>query len=349
MQPRELRKLPILVREKLESIAEGHVLSSATIPPEPGPPAGTVAASRRRFLSRVGLLRNKTPRGEEEEQRLLDEIAGRSGLAIEEVRRLFDLYSSGGEQAVPRTICGEPPLCFECPLTAMCKYFHRKPNITDLPEDERPRERLMHEGDEALTNAELLAIIIRSGTQQETAVELARRLLARFGSFRELGSRSVAELCDVKGIGPAKAVQIKAAIAIARRLWQNDALPPGAQFKHSEDIFNCYHGRLRDVKKETFIAVLLDSKHRVIKDVVVSEGSLTTSIVHPREVFNPAIRESAQAVVFVHNHPSGDPTPSTHDVEVTERLINTSKVVGIKVRANQKVELNGFGAVMGDY
>ena len=134
----------------------------------------------------------------------------------------------------------------------------------------------------------------------------------------------------VSGVGRAQAVRLAAVFGLTRRL-MGARLRPGALFANPRQIFDHYHGVLRDKKKELFLVVLLDARHRVLRDEVVSEGSLTSSIVHPREVFLPAVRESAGAVVFVHNHPSGDPQPSEEDVAVTRRLIHASELLGIQV------------------
>lgn len=205
-----------------------------------------------------------------------------------------------------------------------------KLTIKELPPEERPRERLVRCGEESLSSAELLGIIIKEGTASLTAVQVGQRLLAEFGELRALASASVAELCRIEGIGPAKAATLKAVFALAKR-YAAEASASRARFSSSSDIFHHFHTRLRDLKKEVFMAVLLDCKNRMIKEVRISEGSLTASIVHPREVFNPAIRESAAAVIFVHNHPSGDPTPSREDLEATERLASAGKIIGIKV------------------
>ncbi|MGR3311119.1 MAG: RadC family protein [Candidatus Brocadiales bacterium] len=202
--------------------------------------------------------------------------------------------------------------------------------MKQLPEDERPRERLIKGGEEGLTDAELLGIIIRDGTPAYSAVDLARRLLTKYGDFRTLSTKTITELSKLHGIGPAKAAQIKAVMAIARR-FSTVSLKPGSQFKRSQDIFAHFHEQLRDKKQETFLVVLLDSKNRIIKDARISTGGLSQSLVHPRDVFNPAIKESAAAVVFVHNHPSGDPSPSKEDIELTQRLKEASHVVGIKI------------------
>jgi len=215
------------------------------------------------------------------------------------------------------------------------------PTIKQLPPHERPRERLIQGNEEYLTDAELLGIIIRDGTMDCSAVELAQRLLSKYEDFRGLSSVSIAELCKEKGIGPARAAQIKAALTIAKRL-SRIPLKTMQQFKCSNDIFNHFHEKLRERKQENFLVVLLDNKNRMIKELTVSVGSLTLSIVHPREVFNPVIRESAASVIFVHNHPSGDPEPSKEDVQITHRLMEVGNIVGIKVLDHIIIGNGGF-------
>ncbi len=210
------------------------------------------------------------------------------------------------------------------------KEAKKRPTIKQLPAHERPRERLIQSGDEYLTDAELLGIIIRDGTTNYSAVDLAQELLSKYGDFRKLSSVSIGELCKVRGIGPARAAQIKASLAIAKR-FSTISVKPSQQFKCSRDIFDHFHERLREKKQEIFFIILLDNKNRIIKELTISAGSLTSSIVHPREVFNPAIKESAVSVIFVHNHPSGDPEPSKEDIQMTRRLLEVGDVVGIKV------------------
>jgi DNA repair protein RadC len=204
--------------------------------------------------------------------------------------------------------------------------------IKDWPEDERPREKLLNRGPEVLSDAELLALVLRTGdaVSKTSAVDHARLLLTRFGSLRELARASIAELCQIKGIGPAKTAELQAVFELARR-FSTEALRPGERYTCSEDVFRHYHERLRDRKKEVFLTLLLDSKNQVIREVKISEGSLTASIVHPREVFAPVVRESAAAVLFVHNHPSGDPTPSREDIEITSRLKEAGDLMGVRV------------------
>ena len=204
--------------------------------------------------------------------------------------------------------------------------------IKDWPVEDRPREKLLNNGTPTLSDAELLALIIRTGNAADktSAVDQARQLLSSFGSLRSLAAANTAELCQQKGIGPAKAAEIQALFELARR-FARQQIRPGDRFTSSADIFDHYHETLRDRKKEVFISLLLDSKNRLLKEIQVSEGSLNASIVHPREVFAPVIRESAAAVLFVHNHPSGDPTPSREDIDLTARLKDAGELMGVRV------------------
>lgn len=205
-------------------------------------------------------------------------------------------------------------------------------SIKEWPEDERPREKLLRKGAETLSDAELLALILRTGdsASHTSAVDQARNLLGRFGSLRSLAGASSTELQQQKGIGPAKTAELLGVFELARR-FSAAPLRPGERYSSSREVYQHYHERLRDRKKEVFLTLLLDAKNRVIREIQVSEGSLTASIVHPREVFTPVIRESAAAVLFVHNHPSGDPTPSREDIELTNRLRQAGEVMGVRV------------------
>ncbi|RNC70689.1 MAG: JAB domain-containing protein [Desulfuromonadales bacterium] len=205
--------------------------------------------------------------------------------------------------------------------------------IKEWPEDERPREKLMRRGSATLSDAELLALIIRTGDSvtARSAIDLGRALLQEFGDLRTLAGATVAELCTVKGTGPAKAASIKAALEIAARINSDRLMLCSERFTSPEQVYNHYHYAFRDRRKEYFMALLLDGKNRIIREVQISEGSLNQSIVHPREVFNPAVRESAAAVILVHNHPTGDPDPSREDREITRRLRDAGDLMGIKV------------------
>jgi DNA repair protein RadC len=204
--------------------------------------------------------------------------------------------------------------------------------IKDWPAADRPREKLLLCGPESLSDTELLALILRTGHARSgsSALDLARQLLLRFDSLRQLTSASIPELCQAPGIGPAKAADLQALGELSRR-FAATTLQTGERFTSSREVFAHFHDRLRDRKKELFLALLLDSKNRILKEVRVSEGSLNASIVHPREVFVPVVRESAAAVLFIHNHPSGDPTPSREDLDLTNRLSEAGKLMGVRV------------------
>ena len=206
----------------------------------------------------------------------------------------------------------------------------RGSGINRWPESERPRERLLQEGPEALSDAQLLAILLRVGRQDASAVQVAMELLRRLEGLQGLANRGVNELCQVPGIGLAKAAQLKAALELGKRALATP-LSTGKRVSSSADLFHHYYPRLRDLRHEVFKIVLLDAKHTIIRDATVSRGSLTLSIVHPREVFNLAVRESAAAVVVLHNHPSGDPQPSPEDRALTARLVAAGDMLGIRV------------------
>lgn len=202
--------------------------------------------------------------------------------------------------------------------------------IKNWPPEERPREKLIKSGPEYLSNGELLAIILRIGKKKGSAVELARELLGRFNGLGGLINLSMAELCSIGGIGPAKAAQIKAALELGRRVL-SEPLSKEIKVVSGRAIYSHYYPHLKNLKKEIFKVILLDGKNKIIRDVTVSEGSLNLNIVHPREVFNPAIRDSALSIITLHNHPSGDPTPSLEDIELTKRLISAGNILGIRL------------------
>lgn len=210
-------------------------------------------------------------------------------------------------------------------------HYHRR--IKDWPEDERPRERLLQFGESTLSDAQLFAILLRTGdhASQSTAVDVARNVLALFDNdLAAMSAATIKELCQAPGIGPAKACEIKAAFEIGRRLLARHE-GPLVQVSSSRDVANYYMPLFVGKKREEFQVLLLDRKNRVMKGMMISQGSLTASIVHPREVFNPAIRESAAAIICVHNHPSGDPQPSQEDRVLTKRLAEAGQLLGIQV------------------
>lgn len=202
------------------------------------------------------------------------------------------------------------------------------PTLKELPSEERPRERLHAYGAQALTTAELIAILIRTGNAQRSAVSLGEYLLAQFGSIKGVATASVEQLASVKGLGLAKAAQIKAAIEFGNRLslFTEDSRP---SIGGPRDVSNLLMPDLRYQKKEHLKSLLLDTKNRVLAIRTVSIGDLSSSIVHPREVYKDAVIASAAAIIVAHNHPSGDPTPSAEDVAVTKRLIQSGEIMGI--------------------
>jgi DNA repair protein RadC len=203
--------------------------------------------------------------------------------------------------------------------------------VHDLPLSERPRERLSKLGSEALSSQEILALILGRGTKGESVIITAQKLLTKFGNLKNLASASIEELTQIKGIGPAKAAQIKATYELVKRL---ENFPDGTNkvtVKSPEDVIKTARALLKGKKKEHFLVMCLDTRNHLIKTNVVSIGSLDCSIVHPREVYKEAISSSAASVIFIHNHPSGDPTPSEDDIKITKRLIEAGEIVGIEV------------------
>ena len=204
--------------------------------------------------------------------------------------------------------------------------------IKDLPEDERPRERLIKYGPQSLRTSELLAIIIRIGTRNETAVQLSEKLLQKYdGDLKRLASQTVNQLSkDIKGLGESKSTQITAAFELGKRLsaFTGDER---SQINSPKDAVQILMPQLRYLSNEVFYALSLDSKNYVTKQRRIFEGSLNMSIVHPREVFKFAIEESAASLIVAHNHPSGDPTPSNEDIKITKQLVDAGKILDIPV------------------
>ncbi len=203
--------------------------------------------------------------------------------------------------------------------------------IHDLPLSERPRERLQRFGVEALSAQEILAVILGRGVAGESVMVTGQRLLSQFGTLKGIAGASVEELSQIKGIGLAKAAQLKAAFELANRLDGYSETGKKPVVKTPEDVVALLKGRLKDKKKEYFVVLLLDTRNQLIKASEISVGSLDASIVHPREVFKEAIAGSAASVILVHNHPSGDPTASEDDISLTKRLAESGEIMGIDV------------------
>jgi len=203
--------------------------------------------------------------------------------------------------------------------------------VRDLPPSERPRERLLKLGSEALSAPEILALVLGRGVKGESVIVTSQNLLSRFGNLKGVANASVEELTQTKGIGTAKAAQIKAALELSKRLEADEGEKPMPLLKSPEDVAAAVRSRLKGKKKEHFLVLCLDTRNRLIGCRPVSIGSLDTSVVHPREVFKEAVSSSAASVIFVHNHPSGDPEPSTEDIELTRRLVKAGEIIGIDV------------------
>ena len=206
----------------------------------------------------------------------------------------------------------------------------QRPPIREWPPEDRPRERFLTKGAEALSDAECLALLLGSGVPGQSALDQAQALLAAFGSIAAVADREVQELAWVGGLGIAKAVRLGAAIELSRRL---RARPNGGRVRLSspEEVAGYFGPGLEGKKKEVFRVALLDSQNGLLRDVQVSEGSLSASIVHPREVFRTAILEATAHLILVHNHPSGDPTPSKEDVHLTRQLVEGARLLGLRV------------------
>lgn len=202
--------------------------------------------------------------------------------------------------------------------------------LRDIPQEQRPRERMQHHGAGALSHAELLAILLRTGTKQESAIHVAQRILNEAGNLRNLVDLSIDELVQIKGIGPAKAIQLKAGIELGLRLVQS-RLPDNQVIQSPRDAADLLMEQLRYLQKEHFVCLFLNTKNHVIAQETLSMGSLNASIVHPREVFRAAIKCSSASIICAHNHPSGDPTPSPEDIKITRRLLEAGEIVGIDV------------------
>jgi DNA repair protein RadC len=198
------------------------------------------------------------------------------------------------------------------------------------PEDDRPRERLRWNGPASLADAELLALQLGSGRPGRNAVDVAREMLAAYGSLADVAGREAAELARLPGVGPAKAARLVAAFELTRRL---RARTPGTRVVLSApaDVYAAFAPLMEDLKHEVFRVAMLDAQNRLLRDRIVSQGTLSASLVHPREVFKPAILESAASVILLHNHPSGDPTPSREDVRLTRQLVECARLLDLPV------------------
>ena len=202
--------------------------------------------------------------------------------------------------------------------------------VKEMTLEERPREKMLVNGEKSLSNSELLAILIRTGTKHKNAIELANYIISKdTQGLRYLQEMTIEELCEIDGIGLSKAAQIKAALELGIRV--ASVRPEKYKVKNPWDIYKYYMDSLRYEKQEIFKVVLLNTKNEIISDVDVSRGTLNSSLVHPREVFREAIKRSTNKIILMHNHPSGTIDPSNEDKNITARLIKCGELIGIEV------------------
>lgn len=214
-------------------------------------------------------------------------------------------------------------------------------SVHHLPVEDRPRERLKKYGAEAMSTAELLAIILGSGTRGISILQLAHDIMARFESPQQLAEATVEELAQIKGLGPAKALQIKAAVGLGIRTCKAHQ-PPKYRVDNPAHAYNLIKDELRGEKREIFLVILLDTKGCSLGHHLVSIGTLSSALIHPREVFHPAIRHKAASLILIHNHPSGDPTPSKEDCETTKILVDAGNLISIPVNDHIIIGENSY-------
>nr|WP_304626070.1 DNA repair protein RadC [Sporosarcina sp. BP05] len=202
--------------------------------------------------------------------------------------------------------------------------------IRDVHIADRPRERLIRQGAESLSNQELIAILLRTGTKQESVLVLANRILSSFDKIQDLKDATIEEMILVKGVGKAKAVQLLAAAEIGKRMYRKHS-EGRYTIRSPEDAAAYLMTDMASLKQEHFVVLFLNVKNEVLHKQTIFIGSLNSSIVHPREIFREAVKRSAASIVVSHNHPSGNPSPSPEDIEVTKRLIEAGSIMGIEV------------------
>ena len=216
--------------------------------------------------------------------------------------------------------------------------YHLK--ITEWPPEERPREKLLSRGAKSLTIVELLAILIRSGSGKITAVDLAKTLLKEYETLHRISTRSVEELRQYKGIGNTKAITLVAAFELGIRA--SEQVSEKEQINSPLDCFNRFRSEYQDLKQEVFKVILLDSANHPLRIVKISDVILNSSLVHPREVFYPAINEPAASIILMHNHPSGNPEPSSDDIQITRQIVEAGKILGIPVHDHIIIAIDRF-------
>jgi len=309
-----------------------------------GYPAVVPDPARQRFFQRLDWIHQAVlvPQYPQEFFELCLRLEHLTGEPLPVVNSATGLFAGSrderGAGADSPAVCTLRPRCRECVLSGQCAYYRYRGEpqppptrtIKRMAYAEQPRTRFETLGPANLGETELLALIIRTGSEGKSSLDLAREILERFGSLEALAQAGVGELCEIKGIGRAKAIEIKAALELGRRLL-GGPVAVGEAMRQSADIFSVYRPLLAHEQQENFYLVVLNARHRIQSHFLISRGSLTGSQVHPREVIRVAIREAAAAIIFVHNHPSGEVEPSEDDQAITERLVRAARLVGIQV------------------
>jgi len=294
------------------------------------------------FLFRLGIIEKaqRNMAGFVEVCHAVQSIATLTGRTAAEIGGWIRMFCGANSLGADAALCRRDPECTECPLRSHCQYAkHVRPVAAGRDEalpfkqwqpSLLPREKLMRNGPDRLDDVDILAILLRTGAGGTNVMDLSRMLLQEFGDLQGIDDASLIELQKIHGIGRNKAIELKAAMELGRRVAFRP-IRPGDPVRSSADVFQGYRARFSQVKQEEFILLMLDNKNVIIREEVISRGSLNASIVHPREVFKAAIRASAAAVLFLHNHPSGDPAPSLDDRNVTQRLREAAELLQIRM------------------
>jgi DNA repair protein RadC len=300
--------------------------------------------ARQRLFHRLGWLQKATPPGTFAQDffELCDRLVHLTTEPHAVVNAAAGLFAGSRDARVAAAqspaVCTPRPRCGQCVLNGQCAYYRYRGEpqpstsrpIKRMAFAEQPRTRFESLGPANLSEVELLALIMRTGSQGKSALDLAREILERFGSLEALAQAGLGELCKIKGVGRAKAIEIKAALELGRRIL-GGPVAIGEAIRRSADIFAVYRPLLAHEQQENFYLVILNARNRVQSHFLISRGSLTGSQVHPREVMKVAIREAAASIIFVHNHPSGEPEPSADDREITDQLTRAAQLFGIRV------------------
>lgn len=295
--------------------------------------------ARQRFLLRMGWIdsTSTTLTAQNAAFKAMQDLARNVEAPLSEVDLVIGVFSGAdGEPGRAAARCVRDPLCEDCPVADQCPFGQTVLSRAEeegpaLLEGEEPATLLMEEGSESLSDVELVSVLLKAGITGDKSIELARRLLHRAESIERLSEMSVKELMEIPGMGAAKACAIHAAFELSRRLQDMRSGDLASAASDSQGVFDYFWPRLLGKKQEHFYVLLLNAQLEVSRRVLVSKGELTGSVAHAREVFSEAVRDRAYAVVLVHNHPSGNPSPSPEDKSLTERLVLAGKVLGIEV------------------